>query len=246
MTPISVPASLAVKPGEEVEERLVAREARDRREDAERVGREEDDRARMARPLLRQRVRDLLELVRGAGVLGLRLVVQVEDAALVHDDVLEHRAERVRRLVDLGLRIGGEPDHLRVAAALEVEDAGVAPAVLVVADEAALGIGRERRLAGPGEPEEDRHAALVVHVGRAVHREDAFERKAVVHDGEDRLLDLAGVLGAADQHFRARGMEDDERLAARPVLVRVGLDLGRVEDDRVGLEVGELGLAPGR
>ena len=38
------------------------------------------------------------------------------------------------------------------------------------------------------------------------------------------------------------GMEDDERLAPRPVLVRVGLDLGRVEDDRVGLEVGELGL----
>ena len=172
----------------------------------------------MARPLLRQRVRDLLELVRGAGVLGLRVVVQVEDAALVRDDVLEHRAERVRGLVDLGLRIGGEPDHLRVAAALEVEDAGVAPAVLVVADEVALGIGRERRLAGPGKPEEDRHAAVVVHVGRAVHREDAFERKAVVHDREDRLLDLAGVLGAADQHFaRARdGGRRTSRSASRP------------------------------
>ena len=146
--------------GEEPVHRLVARQARDRRQDPEGVRGEEDHRLRMAGALRRQRVRDLLELVGGAGVLGLRAVVEVDDAALVEDDVLEDRPERARRLVDLGLGLGGEIDHLRVAAALEVEDAVVAPAVLVVADQRPLRIGRERGLAGAGEAEEDRHVVV--------------------------------------------------------------------------------------
>ena len=153
------PGELRREAREEPVHRLVAGQARDRRQDPERIGGEEDDRARMAGALRRQRVRDLLELVRGARVLGLRVVVEVEDAALVHDDVLEHGAERARRPVDLRLRLGREADHLRVAAAFEVEDAVVRPAVLVVADQVALRIGGERRLPRAGEAEEDRDAA---------------------------------------------------------------------------------------
>ena len=91
----------------------------------------------MAGALRRQRVRDPLELVRRARVLGLRVVVEIEHAALVDRDVLEHGAEAVHRVPDLGLGLGREADRLRVAAALEVEDAVVAPAVLVVADQQA-------------------------------------------------------------------------------------------------------------
>src|SRR3954447_15828055 len=115
----------------------------------------------MAGPLLRVGVRDLLELVRGARVLRLRVVVEVELAVRVDRDVLEDRPERVRRLVDLGLRLRGELDHLRVAAALEVEDAAVPPAVLVVADKGARRISRKRRLPRAREAEEDRDAAIV-------------------------------------------------------------------------------------
>src|SRR5688572_11430531 len=64
------PGQLGREAGEEPIQRLVAREPRDRREDSERVGGEEHDRARMARSLRRERVRDLLELVRGPRVLG--------------------------------------------------------------------------------------------------------------------------------------------------------------------------------
>jgi hypothetical protein len=95
----------------------------------------------MAGTLLRQRVVYLLELVRGPRVLRLRGVLEVEDAVLVDDHVLEHRPERMRRAPDLGLRLGREADHLRVAAALHIEDPVVAPAVLVVADQMALGVG---------------------------------------------------------------------------------------------------------
>ncbi len=229
-----------MKPGQEVEHRLLARQPRDRREDPEGVCGQEDDGARVAGPLGRERVRDLLELVGGSRVLRLRVVVQVEHAALVHDHVLEHRAPATRGLVDLRLGLGREADHLRVAAALDVEDPLLAPAVLVVADQVPLWIGRERRLAGPGEPEEDRDAAVVVDVGRAVHRQDAFEGQAVVHEREDRLLDLAGVEGAADEHLHPARVENDEGLAPGPILFGIGRDLGRVQDERLRLVVGEL------
>jgi hypothetical protein len=135
-----------------------------------------------------------------------------------------------------------ERDHLRVAAALEVEDAVVAPPVLVVADQRPLGVGRERRLPRPGEAEEDRDVVVVADVRGAVHREDARERKPVVHQREDRLLDLARVERAADQHLLPRRVQDDERPRARPVRLRVGLEAGRVQHERVGLEAAQLVL----
>src|SRR5207253_6120688 len=77
--------------GEEVIQRLIAAQARNRRQDAERVGREHDDGARVAGALVRMCVRDLLELVRGARVLGLRGVVEVDYSLRVDCDVLENR-----------------------------------------------------------------------------------------------------------------------------------------------------------
>ena len=189
----------------------------------------------MSRHLRRMGVRDLLELVGRARVLGLRVVVEVDHAALVHRDVLEDRPEGVRRAEDVRLGLGRKPDHLGVAAALDVEDAVRAPPVLVVADEAARRVGGERRLAGPGQAEEDRHVTVGPDVRRAVHREDALERQPVVHHGEDRLLDLAGVERAADHDLRARRVKHDERPRARAVGLRVGLDLGRVQHERLGL-----------
>jgi hypothetical protein len=53
--------------------------------------------------------------------------------------------------MDLRLGFGRETNDLGVAAVLEVEDAVLAPAMLVVADQAAGGVGREGGLAGAGE-----------------------------------------------------------------------------------------------
>ena len=186
----------------------------------------------MPRPLRRQGILDPLQLVCSAGVLGLRVVVEVEHAVLVDGDVLEDRPVRVRRREDLGLRRRRQADHLRVAAAFDVEDTGVAPAVLVVADQRALRIGGQCRLAGAREAEEDRDAPVVGDVRRAVHREHAFERQPIVHDGEDRLLDLARVERAADEQLGAPRMEHDERPGAGAVLGRVGLEVGRVQHER--------------
>src|SRR5207244_3279082 len=104
---------------------------------------------------------DPVERVCRTRVLGLRVVVEVENPALVDDDVLQHGAEAVHGVPDLRLGFGGEPDRLRVAAALEVEDTLVAPAVLVVPDQEARRLRGERRLAGAGEAEENRDVLAV-------------------------------------------------------------------------------------
>ena len=85
-------------------------------------------------------VGDGLERIGAAGVLGEAVVVEVGHAGhRVEDHVLEHGAEAGGGRVDLRLGLGREVDRLGVAAALEVEDAVVRPAVLVVADQPRAG-----------------------------------------------------------------------------------------------------------
>ena len=147
---------------DEVVHRLVARQPADGRQDAERVGGQEDDRRRLAGHAVLGAVADVVQREGGARVLGELLRVEIELARRRIDvDVLEDRAEALRGRVDVGLVDVAEPDGLGVAAALEVEDALVAPAVLVVADQDALRIGAERRLAGAAQAEEDGHVAVL-------------------------------------------------------------------------------------
>src|SRR5690606_40912356 len=79
---------------------------------------------------------DERDRIRRARILRVRVVVEGGHARMrVDDGVLEDRAEAAARRVDERLALGREADHLRVVAALEVEDAVLGPAVLVVADE---------------------------------------------------------------------------------------------------------------
>jgi len=63
-----------------------------------------------------------------------------------------------------------------------------------------------------------------------VHRHDAGERHEVVHHGEDRLLDLPGVAGAADDADALIEVEDDEGLAAGAVHLGHALEAGSAQD----------------
>ncbi len=176
---------------------------------------------------------DAIELgqrIAGAGVLGLasRRRGRARGSPGRSTTFSSTVPKRSRGGEDLGLALAPQADHLGVAAALEVEDAVVAPAVLVVADQRALGIGREGRLAGAREAEEERHVvAVAAVVGAAVHGEDALLRQQVVHHAEDALLDLAGVLGAADQHQALGEVDQDEGRGAGAVGRRIGVQPGQ-------------------
>ena len=102
--------------------------------------------------------------------------------------------------------------------------------MLVVADQATVRITRERRLAGARQPEEERGVAALADVGRAVHRQHALLRQRVVEDGKDRLLDLAGIARAANQHHFPAEMHEDEHVGPRAVARGVSLEIRRVDD----------------
>ena len=107
------------------------------------------------------------------------------------------------------------------------------------------GIGGERRLAGAGEPEEQRGVAAGADVRRAVHGEHALLRQVVVHHREHRLLQLTGVARAADEDHALGEIEHDEGAGARAVARRIGLELRRVQHGEVRREGRELLLRPG-
>ena len=107
-----------------------------------------------------QIVVDVIQRIGAAGVLGQRVVVEVEAAReRIEHHVFQDGAEAPRAGVNLRLGFGRQADHLGVAAVLEIENAVIAPAVLVVADQLARRVGGERSLAGAGEAEEQRHVA---------------------------------------------------------------------------------------
>jgi hypothetical protein len=152
----------------------------------------------------------------------------------VVDHVLDDGREFMRGGVDLGFRLGVEVDGLGVAAAFEIEGAGVGPAVFVVTQQDAVRVGRQRGLAGTGQAEEHGRVlgvALGV-VGGAVHRHDAFFGQQVVHQREHGFLVFAGILRVADQDHLALDRHRDDGFGAAAVAFRVGFE-GRAVDDRV-------------
>ncbi len=174
------------------------------------------------------------------GVLGDALVLEVDLAVVVYGHVLK-QCVASDGVEDVGLRLLVEVDHLGVAAALEVEHAVVVPAVLVVADEQTLRVGRESGLAGSREAEEDGCVlTLLVGVGRAVHRGDALLGQVVVHHREHAFLHLAAIPGVDDHLLARSGVEHDSGFAVQAEFLEVGhLGLRCVEHYEVGLEVGK-------
>ena len=216
-----------------------------RRQHAEGIGAQEDH--LLGGRALAFRTDDLLDVidrVADAGVLGDFLVGEVDLALLVDGYVLEERVA-VDGAVDVGLCLLVEVDDLGVAAAFEVEDALVVPAVLVVADQQAFRVGGEGGLAGAGETEEDGGVlALHIRVRGAVHRGDALQGQIVVHHGEHALLHLAAVPGVEDDLLTAGNVEGHAGGGVEAELLVVDdLRLGGGVDHEVGLEGLKLFLA---
>src|SRR5215210_467126 len=205
------------------------------------VGGQKQDGGGVDAPAFGDRARYVLQRVGDAGVLRQHTVRVVYFARAPVDNHLLQHGPKADGVPDLGFLLGTQVYRLRVAASLEVEDPGVRPAVLVVADQIPLGAGREGRLASTREPEEERDVAFFAHIGRAVHREDvAFGRQHEVEYREDALLDLPGVGRAADEDHLALEVYPDEGLRLRSVLLGVGKKSWDRDHGPVGLERVEL------
>src|ERR1700758_1995875 len=145
----------------------------------------------MARNARNLRILDEFYRIRAAGVLRNADVCIVYQMVLIEHNVLENRA-KTERLEDVRFILGRQIDSLGVAAAFNIEDALLAPAMLIVANEIAYGGGRECLLTRAPQAEwQRRTAGLFVRRGRTVHRENPALRCKVIRSGEYALLHLA-------------------------------------------------------
>ncbi len=74
-----------------------------------------------------------------------------------------------------------------------------------------------------------------------MHRHHALGGEQIIQRGEHRLLHLAGVARAADQHHPAAEIDGDDGFRSHPVSLGVGLERRQVEDRQIGDEIPELG-----
>ena len=137
-----------------------------------------------------------------AGVFGKRFIGEIGNAG----SFVNHHVFHNRAVADsseyFGLFLGGKVYALGVATALYIEYAVVAPAVLVVAYKSAVGVCRKRGFTRARKAEEQRGVAAAVlrHVGRAVHAQHAFFGQKVVHHAEHRFFHFAAVLATRNNH----------------------------------------------
>ena len=108
--------------------------------------------------------------------------------------------------------------------------------MLIITNQLTVRVGREGSLSGSGETEEEGDITLLsTDVGRGMERKLAeLDGLKVVHDGENTLLHLAGVLGTKDDHFHALEVDFDGRGGAHTLRESVGGELSGIVDDEVG------------
>src|SRR5260370_28148061 len=122
-------------------------------------------------------------------------------------------------------------DCLRIAAALEIEDAFGAPTVLVVTDQRAPGIGRQSCFPGSRQTEEYGRIILRADICRTMHLHDVLSRKKVIQRRKDGLLDFAGIRTSPYQDDLSRKIDRDHRFAAHAVALGIRLE-GRAAVNR--------------
>ena len=222
---------------EEVIHRLIGGELGDRRQHAIGIGGQHDYRFRHRPHIFRRSVGDELDGIRATAVLGEAVVIEIDfTGGGIDHDIFQHGAEALGRGENLGLGLWREADHLGVAATFEVEHGGIRPAMLIVADQRAAGVGAERGLAGARQAEEHGRVALRADIGRAMHWHDPLGREQIVEQAEHRLLHLTSISRAANQDQLFGEIDRDHRLAARAVARRIGAEAGQIDDGIFGGE----------
>ena len=115
---------------------LIGRKAGDGRHDSACVAGQHNDVPGMAAESVRHRAVEMRNRVGGAGILGQRIVVEVDLPGLgVKRDIFQDGPETTRAGIDLWLAFRRQPNDLGIASALEIEDAVITPPVFIIADQ---------------------------------------------------------------------------------------------------------------
>jgi hypothetical protein len=111
----------------------------------------------------------------------------------------------------------------------------VRPAVFVVADQRAVGVGRQRGLAGARQAEEHRGVALRADVGRAVHRHHALRGQQVVEQIVNTLFFISPAYSVPPiRTVFSVEIDRDHRPLRQPWRAGSALKLGQVDNGVFG------------
>jgi len=190
---------LGSKTRQEVVLSLLVVQDRNRRQYTEGISRQED--YLLCVRTLGNRLHDILDVVnriRYTCILRYALICKINLAVSIYRYILQ-QSVTFDSLVDIGLGFFIQIDNFSIATAFVVEYAFVVPSVLVVTDQLTFRVGRQSRLTGTGQTEEDSRAGAVhAGVGRAVHRSDTAQRIEIVHHREHTLLHFTTVPSVDD------------------------------------------------
>ena len=115
--------------------RLFQRQLRNGRQHAKRIGRQEHDVPGVAANAGNHRIADEVDGIGRAGILGDRIQIEQQGARVrIDDDVFQDGAKALGSRVDFGFGFSREIDYLGVTSAFKVEDAVIAPAMLIITD----------------------------------------------------------------------------------------------------------------
>ena len=110
--------------------------------------------------------------------------------------------------------------------------------MLVITDQRARAIRRERRLPRTRKPEENANVAILANIRGTVHRQYVAIRQNVVQIAENRFLDLTGVLRAGNQHHAFLEIHHDGAIGIDAIALRIRLIIRRVQNRQFRNEVG--------
>src|SRR5699024_422683 len=172
---------------------LLRTEFRDRREYAKSIAGQKDNIAWMATGTGFRRIRDIMNRVRAAHILGISGIAVVGFAVAVQYHIFKDGSGHLGSGIDQRLTIFGKINCFSVAPAFDIEYAVFAPAVLIIADENTILIGGKGCFSGSRESKKDSGIAVPAHIRGAVHSHNALFRQQIVHYSKDSLFYLPGV-----------------------------------------------------
>ena len=172
--------------------------------------------------------------ISAARIFSQRIIIKIKLAGdRIHDNIFEHRAEALGGGKNFRLGFFRQIDHFGVTAAFKIEHAIFRPAMLIIADQFAIGVGRQCGFAGARQAEENRAIAIRPDIDRTMHRHDALGRQSIIEHGKHRFLGLTGIRCAANQNHFLVKIDRNHGLGAAAVARRIGFETGEIQNHKL-------------
>ena len=211
--------------------RLLRRQLRHWRQHAKGIRRQKDNRLGMTCHAGQQGIINIMQGISCAGIFRQHDIIIIGHAVFIQNDIFQHRI-LANSAENLRLGIFAQMHTFCIAAAFNIKDAVLAPAMLVIAHQSTRAIGRQRGFARAAQAKEQRRIALGTHIGRAVHGKNIMAGQQIIHNGEDALLHFAGIFTAANEHHLFRQIQNNKHFRMHAIQLCIGIHAGHAQHSK--------------